>query len=95
MRNDDLSADQHKVIYAHTSPLSPALVAANTQLRTHLPGLVQKQPDMLALLDLAFSAGNICAIVEDKRDDKVCRLDRFLHDQKFLAQLLALLRLPQ
>lgn len=50
---------------------------------------------MVALLHLALASRYIRAIVKDERDHEFGGLDRILHDQELLAQLLALLGFPQ
>ena len=94
MRYDDLSPDKHQIIHAHPRPLSLILrllrrSSCASRLRTHFAALVQKQPDVVTLLDLAHSARDIRAVVEDERDHELGGLDGFLHGEKLFSEELS------
>ena len=96
MWHNDLAAHQHEVVDAHACPFPPrarllpaGTAAGHTAFRTHFTAPVEEHPDVIAFLDLTYSAGNICAVVEHEWDQDLCRFDLLLQGEEFLAQLLA------
>ena len=94
MRYDDIALDQHQVVDANTGPLTSSLVAAS-DFCTNLPCSIEEQPDHVPLLHAALAPRDVCAVVEDKREQEVRLLDCFLHDEKVFTKLFPCLCLTQ
>lgn len=86
MRDDDIALDEHQIVDAHAGPFTSSLVAA-ANLGTDLSRAIEEEPDHIPLLHAALASRDVCAVVEDKGDQKLGLLDCFLHDEKLFAQL--------
>lgn len=99
MRYDDLASHKHQVVHAYPCPFSTATAllaaVADAELSAHLSASVEKEPDVIALLDFTCAPGDVGAVVEDEGDDDIGGFDSFLHRQKLLPQLLPCLGLSE
>lgn len=73
MWDNNLPSHTHQIIHANPCPLFPAIIlvlrpsypaAGNTEFRTNFPTSLQKDPDMISLLDFDLATRYVCPIVE-------------------------------
>lgn len=99
MRHNDLSSHTNQIVHPDSSPLFlaifPALQARtgagpgarDSMLGPDLATPLEKQPDVVPLLELHRAAGDVGAVVEDKGYGDLGLLDRLLDLEKVLSQL--------
>jgi hypothetical protein len=92
MWQDDFTSNEHQVVHADSGPVPSTSVAAYTQLSARLPGFVEEEPDLCALLDSASTAGGVGPIIENKWNHHLGRFDGGPHDDKVLSRHVCLLR---
>lgn len=94
MRNNNIPPHKHQIVHTYSSPLSTvvtlhatiALSTCHAKLCADFSTAVEKQPNMVSLLQLHMACRNIRPIIKDKRDDDFRSFDSVLKSEELLSK---------